>query len=243
MISSIAWVPAGVAAPVPSKYEMSATERELVRLMEAQGRILEGGGARDGGRNDDDEEEDDGPQQKRQITNGSKRQSRDRDTMKTQDGQENALPADLRMDEYSSDDDAAGGYAAGRLLVGSDDGDSAGQESSSDNEEGGGDVDSNDSQGKDVSVGKDDRDSISSDDDEEDDDLADVPDTREFVPVDVEGLAAMGLSQIGGVGGRMEFDDDGGDDDASDLDDVRLTDDDAIVLVAKTEEVRNGIVA
>jgi periodic tryptophan protein 1 len=138
--------------------------------------------------------------------------------------------------------------------VGNDDRDSVSEDqiiSNNEEEESDDDMESNDSQGKDVpsknsgqqvdddSVASGQSNSSSGEDDE--DDLADVPDTREYVPVDVEGLAAMGLSQIGGVGGRMEFDD-GDDDDASYLEDVRLTNDDAIVLVAKTEEVRDGMI-
>ena len=43
---------------------------------------------------------------------------------------------------------------------------------------------------------------ISSDDDdsEDDDDLADIPDTREYMPLDVEGLNSLG---IGGGGGGI----------------------------------------
>ena len=47
--------------------------------------------------------------------------------------------------------------------------------------------------------------------------LADVPDTREFMPVDVGGLEAMGLSQVG-TNGAMYMDDlDEGQDDDSDI--------------------------
>lgn len=43
---------------------------------------------------------------------------------------------------------------------------------------------------------------ISSDDDsEDDDDLADIPDTREYMPLDVEGLNSLGIG--GGGGGGM----------------------------------------
>jgi len=67
------------------------------------------------------------------------------------------------------------------------------------------------------------------DDDDSDDDLADIPDTREFMPTNVPGLEAMGL-------GRNALLEDDDDDDDSDLEDTNLTADDALVLVAKTEE-------
>ena len=36
MISSIEWVPAGVADPKPKKYEFSTAEIELIKMMEEQ---------------------------------------------------------------------------------------------------------------------------------------------------------------------------------------------------------------
>ena len=36
MISTIAWVPAGVADPSPKRYEMNATELELLRMMQSE---------------------------------------------------------------------------------------------------------------------------------------------------------------------------------------------------------------
>ena len=42
---------------------------------------------------------------------------------------------------------------------------------------------------------------ISDDDDsEDDDDLADIPDTREYMPLDVEGLNSLGIGGGGGGG-------------------------------------------
>ena len=69
-----------------------------------------------------------------------------------------------------------------------------------------------------------------------DDDLEDIPDTREYMPTDLEGLQAMGLSHVG-AGAAMNLDDNEEDDDDSDMDDVNLSPDDAIIVVAKTEEV------
>jgi len=66
--------------------------------------------------------------------------------------------------------------------------------------------------------------------DDDDDNLEDVPDTREFTPIDVEGLEAMGFGD-GLLGGDMPPDEDD-----SEAEDVRITPDDAIVVVAKTEE-------
>lgn len=96
-------------------------------------------------------------------------------------------------------------------------------------------------------------------DSEDEDDLEDVPDTREYTPLDMEGLQAMGIGGKlpggGGLGGDegytledlqnmtmnnndLDDDDDEEDeeDDADDIDDIRIRDQDALILVAKTEE-------
>jgi len=85
-----------------------------------------------------------------------------------------------------------------------------------------------------------------SSDSDDDDDLADVPDTREYMPVDVAGLQSLG---IGGSGGytmedlqnmtmnNNELDDDEDDEeDEEDMDDMKIHDTDALIVVAKTEE-------
>jgi hypothetical protein len=77
-----------------------------------------------------------------------------------------------------------------------------------------------------------------SDDDDSDDDLNDVPDCREYVPVDVEGLAAMGLSHVGGRSDAMHMDE-FGEDDESEAEDVELSPDDALLIVGKAEDVSN----
>ena len=83
------------------------------------------------------------------------------------------------------------------------------------------------------------------------DDLEDVPDTREYMPLDVQGLRSLGIGgATGGEGGytlddlRNMTDNDVYDDDFDEeeededyLEDVRLRDGDALVVVAKTEEV------
>ena len=74
-----------------------------------------------------------------------------------------------------------------------------------------------------------------SDDDDSDDDLRDVPDTREFMPLNVEGFEAMGLTNTGGF-----LEDDEEYDDQSDAEDVRISPNDAILVVAKTEEVSDS---
>jgi periodic tryptophan protein 1 len=125
----------------------------------------------------------------------------------------NDVPDDLRMDEYSSDEDDVG-INVGKMLIGNDDA------SSDDAEEGLYEDNNSDPKGD-------------SDEYDSDDDLADVPDTREFTPTDVDGLTAMGLSDVGG----SAFDgvDDDADDD-SELEDTKLTADDNLVVVAKTED-------
>jgi hypothetical protein len=200
MISSIEWIPAGVADPNPKKYELSTTEQELIRLMQDQGNLDE------------------------QVM-----EAREKVSMKAKLPKiENNLPPDLRMDDYSSDeedeDEGKAGAAIGRLLVGTSG--SMAEDTVDDSEqEVAGEGDRENSPGNDS-------------DNESDDDLNDVPDTREYEPVDVEGLQAMGLSHVGmsssiymsGLG-EEERDDD------SEAEDVALTADDALLVVAKTEDV------
>mmetsp|Transcript_31029 Transcript_31029/g.57422 ORF Transcript_31029/g.57422 Transcript_31029/m.57422 type:complete len:362 (-) Transcript_31029:202-1287(-) len=104
-----------------------------------------------------------------------------------------------------------------------------------------------------------DEDDGESSDSEDDDDLADIPDTREYMPLDMEGLKALGIG-----GGNLRDmptggDDEGGytmedlqnmtmnnnelleeeddeDEDEEDVNDIKLHDGDALVVVAKTEE-------
>jgi periodic tryptophan protein 1 len=101
-------------------------------------------------------------------------------------------------------------------------------------------------------------DDIDSDSSEEEDDLADVPDTREYTPLDLEGLQAMGIGGklpgkgLGGEEGytledlqnmtmnNNELDEDDDDDEEEEdedyLDDIKIRDQDALILVAKAEE-------
>ena len=132
------------------------------------------------------------------------------------------LPADLRMDEYSSDEGdnpAASGAAIGRMLV----------------EDNGG------LEAKEAESQKATRDlDVDDDNTSDEDDLADVPDTREYMPVDIEGLDAIGFSQVGSNAPTFMDENSDDDDDGSDAEDILLRNTDAIVVVAKTEEVREN---
>jgi hypothetical protein len=219
MISSIAWVPAGVADPNPKRYEMSSTEQELIRMM----------------------------QEKVSIDAGEKQNSKGMMAVKkAQAPIVHTLPADLRMDDYSSDEDegvALGNLLADKTLPIPDE-----MVPEDEEEEESEDEDEDEDQEEDMKDGKTDAPNdgdIVSDgesDDDDFDDLDDVPDTREFDPVDVEGLEAMGLSHVSTANGAMYMDDlDGGESENSETDDVRLTSNDAVVVVAKTEEVSSCV--
>jgi len=198
MISSLVWVPAGVADPKPKKYELSTTEQELVQMLEQQG-ISD-------------------PSLLPTATADAKQKTKAK--KKKEPSIPNTLPADLRMDEYSSDeDDAAAGSALGNMLMGP---------ASMEEEEIGREREVLPKSKRPVK-GDD------SDDDDDDDDLADVLDMREYTPIDVEGLQAMGMSHVGSNTPVYMGDDDV--DDESDINDVNLSPDDALIVIAKTEEV------
>lgn len=191
MISSIAWVPRGVADPNPKRYEMSSTERELLELMEKQGGDIS-------------------------ELESALTAKMEKETKIVLPKIENTLPADLRMDEYSSDEEDVAD-----LLMG----DGGGEEPVEEEE---------DQPNDDENKGQDSDHSAS--DGEDDDDLSDVPDTREFDALNVEGLEAMRFADSGGTGGMYA---EGEDDEDSDAEDVQLKESDAILVVAKTEEVRH----
>jgi len=138
------------------------------------------------------------------------------------------LPSDLRMDEYSSDDEddeQKQGVALGQILVGvGEDGEPAPEMSEEE-------ADEDEAQPHPSRKAKNDVDS----DDDSDDDLADIPDTREFEAIDLEDLQAMKISHVGTNGGGTMLDDE--EDDGSEVEDVRITANDAMVVVAKTEDV------
>lgn len=193
MISSLAWVPAGVAASTPVKYEMSPAEKELIELMQKQGNL--------------------GDLEVEQEQESTKAKAPTKPKV-----DHHGLPDDLRMDEYSSDEDEEG-VTIGNLLVGQSSPTSMEEEEEDSQADQAGEELQNDR----------------SDDSDDDDDLADVPDTREFEPVSVEAVEALGLSHVGTNSATHMGDDD--EDDDSDIEDVRIGPDDALVVVAKTEEV------
>lgn len=206
MISCIEWIPKGVADPTPKRYEMSAKELEMLQHQaEFEAKLKEGG-------EDVDEMEDAGAE-----TGSGKNKS---------NKSENDLPADLRMDEYSSDEDEA---KVGNLLIGK-----SSEIFGTEIDENGMPV-TNVEEEKDMMGTKEDasnNDDDDSDDDFDEDDLGPIEDSREYMPVDVEGLEGMGLASSSGP---MYFGEDGEDDD-SDVEDTNLSPDDAIIVVAKTEE-------
>jgi len=135
------------------------------------------------------------------------------------------------MDEYSDDEgDVSRGMALGKILVGNDN-EILGDHPDNDDDDG---VDSEDegSSDEDHEMEEEMNDVINkSDKDAPKDEVKEV-DKREYMPVDVAGLEAMGISH---EGGGDEYDDEDDDED-SDADDINLSPDDAIVVVAKTED-------
>lgn len=235
MISCIEWIPRNVADPNPKRYELSKAERELL----AQGE----------NNNDDDNEEqvniedndnnDDANDEA--INSDGNSSSNDLDDIvqipeqgkpltateiiASQQIDPSSLPKELRMDEYSDDEENNGDSPSksdiGNILIGNDDAGIMGIDE--------------DGQVEDIDIEGDSDDEY--DDDDDGDDLDDVPDTREYMPTDVKGLEAM---SFGGYSGMNEFEegmDDGDDDNDSDVEDTNLKPDDALVIVAKTEEV------
>ena len=98
-------------------------------------------------------------------------------------------------------------------------------------------------------------DSNSDDDSEDEDDLADVPDTREYMPLDLQGLQSIGIgSGMSGKGGSGEdgqytmkdlqamtmntedINDDESEEDEDEINDTKLLPTDALLVIAKTEE-------
>jgi hypothetical protein len=206
MIAAIEWVPAGVADPNPKKYEFSAAEIDLIKMMEEQN--LDGETA--------EVEEDPTPSKPEKKTTTKLPKI------------ENTLPADLRMDEYSSDEDendAVAGAHIGRLMVGNDEEDEEFLEGEDEEEE------------KQHTMKTDE--DLDSDDDDDDDDLEDVPDTREYTPLDVDALQSLGMSHVG-TNAPTYLDMDGNgeeEDDDSAAEDVQIQAGDALVVSAKTEDV------
>lgn len=205
MISSVEWVPRGVADPHPKAYELSAAEKELLEKQADMEAAL-----------DEEDSDSDGEEVQAETT------------IKLPDIDPKTLPPELRMDEYSSDEEdneVMQGSAVGKLLVGNN-----------------ADVEEEDAMAEEEQVNQEEEGGWEDDDSDvdSDDDLEDVPDTREYAPTNLEGLQAMGLSHVG-AGAAMNLDEDEDDDDDSDVDDVNIAPDDAIVVVAKTEEVSTAV--
>jgi hypothetical protein len=333
MISSLLWIPAGVANPHPRKYEFSTTEQELIQQLMVTPTLptpplptttlptssesaniskeltLDIPNRRTDATNNENDKKNGVSVSKRTIQHPKIRPSHN-------------LPPDLRMDEYSSDDNddddndnedeaeddqnqnheneemrcQKNAAAIGRLLVGNHDNDTGKNSfppnnsninsNSNNNNNSDDDDDDDDEMENDTHSVMDDHDQEphssqhgelkenqhhlpnttnryhdDDDDDDDDDDLADVPDTREFEPLDVQGLEAMGIShtttttttdvedriqqrwnydllQEPGCVPVLHPDDDDDRDNDSEADDVALTPDDALIVVAKTEDVR-----
>ncbi len=232
MISCIEWIPRNVADPNPKRYELSKAERELIEQDASK-------------QQEEDEDNDMENQEEDGMMNGTpvatEKVSVPEEVEKTLTATEiiaqqkidpSSLPKELRMDEYSDDENDD-----------DDDGTNNGQSGKS-----GSSVINRQSIG-DLLIGNDDvgmtgidehgkvEDHVEVDSDEEfddDDNLNDIPDTREYAPTDLKGLEAM---SFGGYAGMKEFEQAGNEDDDSDIEDTNLKPDDALVIVAKTEEV------
>lgn len=227
MISALSFVPAGVADKNPKRYELSTTERELLAAMEEQ---------------EEEQQQQSGEASKDNANPKSAKEKRKRGTFKVNlpdtppATSTSDLPADLRMDEYSDDDEDDAGGAIGQLLMDQPATMAAEYMAQQEGEEDE-DDDDDDNNSKQATLQMADPDS---DGDDEDDDLADVPDTREFTPVNVDGLDAMRLYDVG-MGAGADMEDMDFDEDDSEAEDVKLSDDDALILVTKTEDVRDCI--
>lgn len=187
MISTVSWVPKGIADPKPKRFEISPAERQMLQEFREQ-------------------QEAPGRQQEHDLLVDTKDVIK-KSTKKT-------VLGELRMDEYSSSDEDEA--AVGKLLVPVED------EVSTDQEQ-------HNMEGEE-----------SNSDDDNDDDLLDVPDTREYMPIDIEGLQSMSLANVDYHNTMMMLDEDVEDEEDSDVGDTDLQPDDALVLVSKTEEVCNS---
>jgi|AntRauTorckE5430_2_1112549.scaffolds.fasta_scaffold02259_5 periodic tryptophan protein 1 len=160
---------------------------------------------------EEEEEEDDNEEMDDDpaVTGGERSAS---DIIASQLVDPSSLPAELRMDDYSDDeDDEAREKDIGSLLIGNE---------------------ATTGLGIDEDGNIEDEVAEESEEEDEEDDFDDVPDTREFMTSDVKGLEAM---SFGGYAGQAEFNIEDDDDD-SDVEDTNLQPNDALVIVAKTQE-------
>jgi hypothetical protein len=102
MIAAVAWIPAGVAAETPTKYEYSKAEQEFLE------RVANANGDGDLDPNNGDDADDDGEWEDVEEEGNA---------VVVPKVDVNSLPADLRMDEYS-DDEGDEGKGIGNILVG-----------------------------------------------------------------------------------------------------------------------------
>ena len=227
MISCIEWVPKGVADPNPKRYELSKAERELLEQ-----------GAKEGDNNvdveseeedmdagekpiddDDDDDDDEGTAEKTAS-----------DIIAAQPVDPKSLPQELRMDDYSDDEDDNGQQKAlGNLLIANPENTGLGIDENGKVE----DVHEEESESGKVEDVHEEESESDSDDEDQDDDLEDVPDTREYIASDIKGMEAMSFA---GYNGEADFNIEDGDDDDSDINDTNLQPNDALVIVAKTQE-------
>ena len=218
MISCIHWIPKNVADPNPKRYELSKAERELL-AQEQNGELNAEEQPQD---DDSDSDVDDNMNTNNEVEQvqvpkeGKKLTATE--IIAAQKIDPSTLPKELRMDEYSDDEEETGNgnngnnNDVGDILIGRD------------NDAGMMGIDE-DGKVEDIDI---------EEDSEDDDDFEDIPDTREYAPTDVKGLEAM---NFGGYTGMNEFEDGEDSDDDSDIEDTNLKPDDALLLVAKTEEV------
>jgi hypothetical protein len=209
MISSIAWIPRGVADPNPKKYKLSKAESELLEQIQNENHSSTP--------HDDDDSSNESPVRMDQQDSIQKLIQ----ALPVVDP--STLPAELRMDEYSDDENDSQEQRIGQVLLGSVEAQS----------------NYDDIQHL-IEVPNDD-----DDDDDDDDSLGDVPDTREYIPTDIKGLEAMKFSGYNGMSDyrdNMDEDTDYDEDDESDLEDTNLRPEDALIIVAKTEEVCNFLI-
>jgi periodic tryptophan protein 1 len=213
MISCIEWIPKGVADPNPKRYELSKAERELLEQNEENDSEEVGSDEED---MESEEEEDDAAPENTKVETPAA------DLIASQPVDPSSLPADLRMDDYSDDeDDTAREKDIGSLLIANEANTGLGI-----------DEDGNVEDEVEEDVDQDSDQDSEDDEDEDFDDMDDIPDTREFMASDVKGLEAMSFA---GYSGQPEFNIEEDDDD-SDVDDTNLQPNDALIIVAKTQE-------
>lgn len=223
MISCIEWIPKGTADPNPKRYELSAAEREMLDKQAEMEKALEAGVEIPDVVNDDNDDDDDNDAVNDENVGDNAGEASK--IIAANQIDPSTLPADLNMDDYSDDEDEGRRNATiGNLLVGKD------------TEMLGIHLDKNGNPALDDEEKEDEeKEAVEYDSDDSDDELEDAEDTREFMPVDVEGLQSMQFSGTADMNyaDDMEKDDD---DDNSDIEDTNLTPDDSLVIVAKTQD-------